>query len=111
VLTACHLETVEDLYAKAHALLMPGGMFWVIDLHPHILLSGGGTVVPLPSGESVYIQNHIHLLSEHTECARNHEFVFRDFHETLVEKEWGSKSSYSKFINHPLGFGFSWEKL
>jgi len=110
VLTACHLESIENLYATAGRLLKPNGMFWILDLHPHILLSGGGTVVPVPSGESVYIQNHIHLLSEHTQCARDHGFDFWDFHETLVAKDWGSKSSYSKFIDHPLGFGFSWEK-
>lgn len=111
VLSACHLPGLAPLYDEARRLLRPGGRFLLVDYHPHMLLSGQGTRFPDVDGNTVSIENHVHLLRDHHRAARERGLAFLAFDESLVTRAWLEQGLRKEaFLHHPVGFGFLWQK-
>jgi hypothetical protein len=53
----------------------------------------------------------VHLLSDHTRVAGEEGFVFVDFGESLVTREWVAAGlKKTELIDHPIGFGYVWRR-
>jgi SAM-dependent methyltransferase len=111
VLSACHMADLGSLYREAFRLLRPGGVFLLIDYHPHMLLCGMGTCFPDVEGNRIAIENHVHLLRDHARIAGKTGFQCAGFDESLITQEWLDQGLPKKdFLNHPIGFGYLWRK-
>ena len=104
-----HLADIEPLYAEA-ARLAP--TFVLVGFHPHfIMASGMPTHFDTADGESLAIETHVHLLSDHVAAARAAGLVLRDLHERVVDDVWLTlKPKWEAMRGHPLAFAAVWQR-
>ena len=74
LVTSClvdeHLPDLDPLYREAWRLSRPGGLLVLVGFHPHfIMVSGMPTHFTSASGESIAIETHVHLISDHVTAA------------------------------------------
>lgn len=111
VLAACHLSNLQALFQEADRIIHADGVFILADYHPFFLLKGIPTNFQRPGGESVAIENHVHLLSEHVQAARQSNWRLVEMHEKLVDKTWVEKApSMSKYLYQPISFVMVWQR-
>jgi SAM-dependent methyltransferase len=109
VLAACHLKTLSPLYRQMHRATRAGGTAVIVDYHPHFLLNGIPTHFPAPSGETIAIRNHIHLLSDHFRAARRAGWTLTWIDELIVARSWLKPyPGWRKFLGHPVSFAMAW---
>lgn len=111
VLAACHLSNLKALFQEADRIIHAEGMFILADYHPFFLLKGIPTNFERPSGESIAIENYVHLLSDHVQAARQTNWRLVEMHERLVDEKWVKKApSMSKYLHQPISFVMVWQR-
>lgn len=111
VLAECHLEDLYPFYAEAARLLDMAGHLVLVGYHPHFLLKGIPTHFDRADGQSVAIQDFIHLFSDHAKAAFSAGFELAEMEEGLIDDAWVAKHpSYAKYRNQPVSFCLVWRK-
>ena len=108
-----HLADLAPLYAEAARLTGPGGRFVLVGLHPHFIIASGMPTHfdDAESGESVAIETHLHLLSDHVAAGRTAGLDLVELHERVVDDEWVAlKPKWERFRDHPISFAFVWSR-
>jgi ubiquinone/menaquinone biosynthesis C-methylase UbiE len=60
-----HVHDLAPVYLEAARVLRPGGQLFICELHPYRQLAGGQAhFVDAKSGETVYVDVHVHTVSE-----------------------------------------------
>jgi SAM-dependent methyltransferase len=106
-----HLPDLRPLYGEAARLARAGGRFVIVGFHPHfIIASGMPTHFEDPeSGESLAIETHVHLLSDHVAAGLGAGLTLTALHERIVDDEWVAlKPKWERFRHHPISFAFVW---
>jgi SAM-dependent methyltransferase len=106
-----HLADLGPLYSEAARLGRPGARFVLVGFHPHFIIASGMPTHfdDAESGESVAIETHVHLLSEHVAAGRAAGFALAELHERVVDDEWVAlKPKWERFRDHPISFAFVW---
>ncbi|MEO1131860.1 MAG: class I SAM-dependent methyltransferase [Cyanobacteria bacterium J06639_1] len=110
-LVVCHLHDLAAFYAEVHRLLQPGGYFVEIDYHPFFLLRGIPTHFDRPSGESVAIENTVHLFGDRVAAALELGWSVRAMHERVVDEEWlARKPSLQRYHRQPISVCTVWQR-
>jgi SAM-dependent methyltransferase len=106
-----HLRALGPLYAEAHRLATPGGLFVLIGYHPWFLMSGMPTHFRDPSGRNFAIESHIHLFADHTAAALAAGWRLQELHEALIDDAWiAAKPKWAVHRGRPISFGWVWRK-
>ncbi len=109
VLAVEHLPVLHPFYAELARLTRPGGSVVLVGFHPHFLLNGIPTHFDLDTGESVAIENTIHLLSDHVAAARRVGFQLGDLVERVVDDELVARSpGWHRHLGMPASFALAW---
>jgi SAM-dependent methyltransferase len=111
VLACEHLPDLRPLYACAARLARPGGRFVLIGYHPYFLLNGVPTHFDRPSGQSVAIRNHVHLLGDHVKAALAAGWSLAEMDERVVDAQWVERRpAFRKYLHRPISFVLAWCK-
>jgi SAM-dependent methyltransferase len=108
-----HLADLRPLYAEAARLARPGGRFVLVGFHPHFIVTSGMPTHfdDADSGESLAIETHVHLLSEHVAAGLAAGLTLAGLQERVVDDEWVSlKPKWERFRHHPISFAFVWSR-
>jgi SAM-dependent methyltransferase len=109
ILVSCHVGDLDWLYSYVGRRLRPQGRFFLIDMHPHLFHLGKGTYVPVDD-RKIYIENHIHQISDYVRYGRQRGFRLNDMTESFVPESMAVRSAeYGSLTGHPLGIGFHWQ--
>jgi SAM-dependent methyltransferase len=104
-----HLPDLRPLYGEASRL---ANDFVLVAYHPHFLMAFGiPTHFDSGSGESVAIETHVHLLSDHVSAGLEAGFVLAEMKERLIDDSLiGLKPRWEPFRNHPVTLALVWRK-
>jgi SAM-dependent methyltransferase len=108
-----HLADLRPLYAEASRLVRPGGRFVLVGFHPHFIIASGMPTHfdDADSGESLAIETHVHLLSDHVAAGLEAGLRLAALHERVVDDEWVTlKPKWERFRHHPISFAFVWSR-
>lgn len=108
-----HLADLGPHYAEAVRLARPEGRFVLVGFHPHFIIASGMPTHfdDAASGESLAIETHVHLLSDHVAAARAAGLTLATLHERVVDDEWVAlKPKWERFRHHPISFAFVWSR-
>jgi SAM-dependent methyltransferase len=108
-----HLADLGPLYTEAARLARPGGRFVLVGFHPHFIIASGMPTHfdDAESGESLAIETHVHLLSEHVAAGLGAGLALGALHERVVDDEWVAlKPKWERFRHHPISFAFVWSR-
>lgn len=108
-----HLADLGPLYAEAARLARPGGRFVLVGFHPHFIIASGMPTHfdDADSGESLAIETHVHLLSEHVAAGLGAALTLAALHERVVDDEWVAlKPKWERYRHHPVSFAFVWSR-
>jgi SAM-dependent methyltransferase len=106
-----HLADLGPLYAEAARLVRPDGCFVLVGFHPHFIIASGMPTHfdDVETGESLAIETHVHLLSEHVAAGRAAGLELAELHERVIDDEWVAlKPKWERFRDHPISFAFVW---
>lgn len=106
-----HLADLRPLYAEAARLGRPGAPFVLVGFHPHFIIASGMPTHfdDAESGESLAIETHVHLLSEHVAAGRAAGLDLRELQERVIDDEWVAlKPKWERLRHHPVSFAFVW---
>lgn len=110
VLADEHLPELLPLYREAARLANSDGRFVLVGYHPHFLMSGVPTHFRRADGESVTIESHVHLTSDHVAAAHASGFRLLEMIEGIIDETWiAAKPKWARFRNHPVSFAFVWQ--
>lgn len=111
VLADEHLPALPPLYAEAARLLQPGGAFVLVGYHPHFLMNGVPTHFDRERGDTVTIESHVHLLSDHVKAAFAAGFALAEMDEGIVDAAWlAKKPKWARYEHHPVSFSMVWRR-
>jgi SAM-dependent methyltransferase len=116
LVTAClvdeHLPDLQPLYREAWRLARPGGFCVLVGFHPHFIMATGmPTHFTSGSGESIAIDTHVHLLSDHVTAALDAGWTLIEMKEQVIDDAWiALKPKWERLRNHPIAFAFAWQK-
>jgi SAM-dependent methyltransferase len=107
-----HLADLRPLYAEAYRLAKPGASYVLIGYHPHFIMATGmPTHYDSASGESVAIETHLHLLSDHTAAALGAGWELAELKERLIDDVWLElKPKWEQLRGQPVTFAFVWRR-
>jgi SAM-dependent methyltransferase len=108
-----HLADLGPLYAEAARLARPGGRFVLVGYHPHFIIASGMPTHfdDAESGESLAIETHVHLLSDHVAAGLDAGLAAAALHERVVDDEWVAlKPKWERYRRHPISFAFVWSR-
>lgn len=109
VLSVEHLPELDSLYAEVARLCRPGGVAVLVGFHPHFLLNGIPTHFDLDTGESIAIENTIHLLSDHVTSAHRVGFRLQDLLERVIDDELVARApGWRHHRGMPASFALAW---
>jgi hypothetical protein len=75
------------------------------------MTAGVPTHFDRPSGESVAIETHVHLLSDHVTAARAAGLGLVEMRERLVDERWiALKPRWAPYRGHPVSFALVWRR-
>jgi len=106
-----HLPDLKPSYREANRLSRAGGLYVLVAYHPHFLMSTGiPTHFDSESGESVAIETHVHLVSDHVAAALEAGFVLAEMKERLVDDGCiEQKPRWERFRGQPITLAFVWK--
>ncbi|HEY2052525.1 MAG TPA: methyltransferase domain-containing protein [Solirubrobacterales bacterium] len=108
-----HLVDLRPLYAEAARLARPGGRFVLVGFHPHFIIASGMPTHfdDAASGESLAIETHVHLLSDHVAAGLGAGLTLAALHERVIDDEWVAlKPKWERFRHHPISFALVWSR-
>jgi SAM-dependent methyltransferase len=107
-----HLADLRPLYAEAYRLAKPGASYVLIGYHPHFIMATGmPTHYDNASGESVAIETHLHLLSDHTAAALAAGWELAELKERVIDDVWVElKPKWDRLRGQPVTFAFVWRR-
>lgn len=107
-----HLSDLRPLYDEAYRLAAPGGLLVLVAYHPHfIMASGMPTHYTNAGGESIAIETHLHLISDHVTAALAAGWSLAEMQERLVDDVWlALKPKWERLRGHPVTAAFVWRK-
>ncbi len=107
-----HLRDLAPLYREAWRLVHPGGFLVLVGYHPHFIMGAGvPTHYTRESGESVAIETHVHLLSEHVTAGLQAGWVLAEMKERVIDNSWiALKPKWERFRHYPISMAFAWRK-
>jgi SAM-dependent methyltransferase len=107
-----HLADLRPLYAEAYRLAKPGATYVLIGYHPHFIMATGmPTHYDNASGESVAIETHLHLLSDHTAAALGIGWELAELEERVIDDVWVElKPKWDRLRGQPVTFAFVWRR-
>jgi SAM-dependent methyltransferase len=107
-----HLADLRPLYAEAYRLAKPGATYVLIGYHPHFIMATGmPTHYDNASGESVAIETHLHLLSDHTAAALGAGWELAELKERVIDDVWLElKPKWERLRGQPVTFAFVWRR-
>jgi SAM-dependent methyltransferase len=107
-----HLADLRPLYAEAYRLAKPGATYVLIGYHPHFIMATGmPTHYDNASGESVAIETHLHLLSDHTAAALGAGWELAELKERVIDDSWVElKPKWEPLRGQPVTFAFVWRR-
>jgi SAM-dependent methyltransferase len=109
VLTASHLPDLRALYMEGARLLRPGGVFVLVDYHPFFLLRGIPTHFDRAPGESIAIENVVHLFSDHVTSGRHVNWTLVEMQERVVDQAWvAQRPRMVRYLHQPVSFALVW---
>jgi SAM-dependent methyltransferase len=106
-----HLADLTGLYNEARRLLRPGGRFVLVGYHPHFLMLGIAAHFDRENGDSIGVESHVHLTSDHVAAGHGAGFRLLEMIEGLVDEDWAElKPKWAKrYWGHPVTFAMVWE--
>jgi SAM-dependent methyltransferase len=108
-----HLADLRPLYAEAARLAKPGGRFVIVGYHPHFIIASGMPTHfdDAESGESLAIETHVHLLSDHVAAGLGAGLALAELRERLIDDEWVAlKPKWERHRGHPISFAAVWSR-
>ena len=107
-----HLPALAPLHLEAARLLRPGGAFVTVSFHPHFVMTTGmPTHFENAAGETVAIDTHVHLLSEHVSAGLGAGLVLAELRERVVDDGWVAlKPSWERWRDHPVTLATVWRR-
>ena len=107
-----HLADLRPLYAEAYRLAKPGATYVLIGYHPHFIMATGmPTHYDNAAGESVAIETHLHLLSDHTAAALGAGWELAELKERVIDDVWVElKPKWERLRGQPVTFAFAWRR-
>jgi SAM-dependent methyltransferase len=105
-----HLPELTGLYREARRLLRPGGRFVLVGYHPHFLMLGIAAHFDRADGQSIAVESHVHLTSDHVAAGTSAGFRLLEMTEGLIDEDWAEvKPKWSeRYWYHPVTFALVW---
>lgn len=105
-----HLATLPGLYGEARRLVRPGGRFVLVGYHPHFLMLGIPGHFDRADGQSVGVESHVHLTSDHVAAGIDAGFQLLEMTEGLVDEDWKTEKQkwFERYWAHPVTFAMVW---
>lgn len=105
-----HLATLTGLYAEARRLVRPGGRFVLVGYHPHFLMFGIPGHFDRADGQSVGVESHVHLTSDHIAAGLGAGFSLLEMIEGIVDEDWAAEKPKwaERYWGHPVTFAMVW---
>jgi malonyl-CoA O-methyltransferase len=92
-----HIENLSHIFAEAARVLMPGGEFFINELHP--FKQYGGTKARFERGEEVVeVAVFIHHISEFIHAAKSHSLKLTQFNELWHPEDTGKPPRLASFL-------------
>jgi malonyl-CoA O-methyltransferase len=92
-----HIEQLSPVFAEAARALVPGGLFFVCELHP--FRQYAGTVANFSRGEQkTSISAFVHHISDFLEAAKESELALKSLQEWWHEKDTGKPPRLVSFL-------------
>jgi len=116
LITTClvdeHLAELAPLYTEAMRLAQPGAIYILVGFHPFFIMATGmPTHFQGADGESVAIETHIHLLSDHAQAALATGWQLIELHEQVIDDRWiETKPSWATYLDVPVSFAWVWRR-
>jgi SAM-dependent methyltransferase len=106
-----HLATLEPVYQEAFRLSNPRAKCVVVGMHPSFFMTGMPTHFKDAEGNPKAIETHVHLVSDHVGAALNAGWKLAEMYEGVIDEEWVRvKPKWAALRNHPVNFGYVWER-
>ena len=111
VLADEHLAELLPLYGEAARLSRPGGRFVLVGYHPQFLMNGIPTHFDRSDGQSMAIESHVHLLSDHVKAAHASGWALLEMDEGVVDDAWlEKKPKWRRYAGQPVSFAMVWRR-
>lgn len=111
VLADEHLPDLAPVYREAARLASRRAMFVVVGYHPYFLMHGIPTHFDRAPGQSVAIESHVHLTSDHVKAAAAAGWLLAEMEEGVVDEEWiARKPKWAKYRSQPVSFALVWAR-
>ena len=111
VLADGHIDDLRPFYREAARITKPMAFLVVVGYHPHFMMKGIPTHFERTNGESVAIETHVHLLSDHVKAAHEASWTLLEMDEGCVDDLWLAKRpNWEKYRNQPISFCFVWRQ-
>jgi SAM-dependent methyltransferase len=111
VLADEHLAELQPLYEEAARLSRPGGRFVLVGYHPQFLMNGIPTHFDRSDGQSMAIESHVHLLSDHVKAAQASGWALLEMDEGVVDDVWlEKKPKWRRYAGQPVSFAMVWAR-
>jgi SAM-dependent methyltransferase len=104
-----HIPDLRPLYAEAARLGADEARFVLIGYHPFISMGGMPTHFDGEDGESIAIETHVHLLSDHHAAGRAAGWMLEEVHESVIDDEWiAERPRWEDRRGRPVSFALVW---
>jgi SAM-dependent methyltransferase len=106
-----HLASLWRVYQEAHRVSTGPAKFVVVGMHPFFFMTGMPTHFKGTEGDPKAIETHIHLISDHVRAALEAGWTLAEMYEGVVDEEWlRVKPKWAHLRDHPVNFGYVWER-
>jgi SAM-dependent methyltransferase len=107
-----HLADLAPLYDEAARLARSDAVYVLVGFHPFFIMKTGmPTHFDAPSGETIAIETHVHLMSDHVHAAHAAGWQLAEVHEQLIDDRWvRTKASWTAYRDCPISFAFVWRR-
>ena len=106
-----HLADLKPVYSEVARIAHPNAKFVVVGMHPFFFMNGMPTHFKGQDGNSVSIDTHIHLMSDHINAAFAAGWQLDEIHEGVINDEWiAIKPKWGKLRDHPVNYGYVWSR-
>lgn len=106
-----HLADLKPVYKEAFRLARDGAKFVVVGMHPFFFMTGMPTHFKNANGDSIAIETHVHLISDHVRAAFAAGWKLIEMQEGLIDDEWIQvKPKWEKFRAYPVNYAYVWSK-